>query len=272
MKKKTLGRQKIEMKKMTNESRLQVTFSKRRAGLFKKASELNTLCGVELALVVFSPAKKVFCFGHPSVDTIVDRYLGCDTPDISETSSPIEAHRNAKIRELCAKVNQVRNQIEAEKERGKELDKKKEENQRKYWWKSPIEELDLSQLLQLKSAMEELKKKVDAEKLVVLNANLRQFFVGNSSAEGLNPDNSMAFIASIMGGEYGVLDKIVPTPASTPTPAQGHNATPVNPTEEYNATPAQGNRANPANPQGMDMLGPKENDVLLTLGLGGGGF
>jgi len=60
---------------MSNESNLQVTFSKRRSGLFKKVNEFCTLCGVDVALVVFSPSEKVFSFGHPNVDTIIDRYL-----------------------------------------------------------------------------------------------------------------------------------------------------------------------------------------------------
>lgn len=71
--KKSKGRQKVEMVKMPNESNLQVTFSKRRTGLFKKASELCTLCGADIAIIVFSPGKKVFSFGHPCVETIVDR-------------------------------------------------------------------------------------------------------------------------------------------------------------------------------------------------------
>lgn len=69
------GRQKIEMKKMQNESNLQVTFSKRRFGLFKKASELCTLCGAEILMIVFSPGGKVFSFGHPGVKDLIDRFL-----------------------------------------------------------------------------------------------------------------------------------------------------------------------------------------------------
>ncbi|PHT64203.1 hypothetical protein T459_31873 [Capsicum annuum] len=63
------GRRKVEIVKMKNESNMQFTFSKHRAGLFKKASELCTLCGDEIAIVVFSPGKanKVYSFGHPSV-------------------------------------------------------------------------------------------------------------------------------------------------------------------------------------------------------------
>ncbi|KAL5075071.1 hypothetical protein RYX36_014055 [Vicia faba] len=57
-KRKIQGRQKIEIKKMRNESNLQVTFSRRRSGLFKKAIELSTLCDAQISLVVFSPSEK----------------------------------------------------------------------------------------------------------------------------------------------------------------------------------------------------------------------
>ena len=74
-KKKTKGRQKIEIKPIEGKSNLQVTFSKRRAGLVKKASELSLLCGAQVAILTFSPGKKVFAFGHPNVDTVIDAYL-----------------------------------------------------------------------------------------------------------------------------------------------------------------------------------------------------
>lgn len=74
-KKKTQGRKKIEMKKIEENTQLQVTFSKRRNGLFKKASELCVLTGAEVAIIVNSPGKRVFAFGHPSVDSMIDRYL-----------------------------------------------------------------------------------------------------------------------------------------------------------------------------------------------------
>ncbi|KAI4374310.1 hypothetical protein MLD38_012320 [Melastoma candidum] len=69
------GRKKIEIKKIDNKSSQQVTFSKRRAGLFKKASELCILCGAQVAIIVFSPVHKVFSFGHPNADAIIERYL-----------------------------------------------------------------------------------------------------------------------------------------------------------------------------------------------------
>ena len=57
VKKQSIGRQKIEIKKIEKKRSLEVTFSKRRTGLFKKAGELCFLCSVEVAVIVFSPGK-----------------------------------------------------------------------------------------------------------------------------------------------------------------------------------------------------------------------
>ncbi|PKA50401.1 Agamous-like MADS-box protein AGL61 [Apostasia shenzhenica] len=74
-KKTSRGRQKIEIKKIKNEAARQVAFTKRRQGVIKKASELSTLCGIDIAIVAFSPAGKPFSFGQPSVETIINRFL-----------------------------------------------------------------------------------------------------------------------------------------------------------------------------------------------------
>jgi hypothetical protein len=55
-----MTRRKIQIKKIENTTARQVTFSKRRRGLFKKALELSTLCDSELALIVFSSTGKLF--------------------------------------------------------------------------------------------------------------------------------------------------------------------------------------------------------------------
>ena len=107
MARKSKGRQKLDMVKIPNESSRQVTFSKRRSGIFKKASELCTLCGAEVAIIVFSPGKKVFSFGHPGVEVVVERFLTRHPPQNSPAMQLIEAHRNAGIREFNAQLTQV---------------------------------------------------------------------------------------------------------------------------------------------------------------------
>jgi hypothetical protein len=67
-------RGKIQMKKIENATSRQVTFSKRRNGLLKKAFELSVLCEAEVAVIIFSQkgrlhefssSEYVFPFHHP---------------------------------------------------------------------------------------------------------------------------------------------------------------------------------------------------------------
>ncbi|AES69501.2 putative transcription factor MADS-type1 family [Medicago truncatula] len=179
--KKGRGRQKIEMKKMSNESNLQVTFSKRRSGLFKKASELCTLCGADAALVVFSPSGKVFSFGHPNLDTVIDRYLSLVPPQNNGTMQLIEAHRNANVRELNARMTQINNTLDAEKKIDDELSHLLKETEANFWWACPVDGMNKDQLELFKKALEELKK------LLIQHATTRTlpFFVGNASSSNI---------------------------------------------------------------------------------------
>ncbi|KAK6945932.1 Transcription factor, MADS-box [Dillenia turbinata] len=167
----SLGRQKIEIAKIEKKNHLQVTFSKRRSGLFKKASELSTLCGVEVAIVVFSPAEKAFSFGHPNVDSVVDRFLSRNvTPQPNNAAlQMVEARRNANVRELNMQLTQLQNQLEAEKKRGEALEEARKASQSERWWEAPIEELSVEQLEQLHASLQELRKNVgkQAEKLMI---------------------------------------------------------------------------------------------------------
>ncbi|CAK7330265.1 unnamed protein product [Dovyalis caffra] len=188
MVRKSRGRQKVEMVKMSKESNLQVTFSKRRSGLFKKASELCTLCGAEIAIIVFSPGNKVFSFGHPGVGTVIDRYITRNPPQNSGAMQILEVHRNATVRELNVQLTQVLNQIEMEKRRGEELNQMKKAGQSQCWWQAPIEELKSPQIEQLKVSLEDLKKNVtkQAEKLLIESSAPPQFFA-SSSGGGIFP-------------------------------------------------------------------------------------
>ena len=53
-------RGRVELRRIEDRTSRQVRFSKRRAGLFKKAFELSVLCDAEVALLVFSPAGKLY--------------------------------------------------------------------------------------------------------------------------------------------------------------------------------------------------------------------
>ena len=69
------GKRKMPLKIIENMNNRTITYSKRKSGLFKKFSELCTLCGAEGVVLVMSPAGKPYAFGHPSVEVITNRFL-----------------------------------------------------------------------------------------------------------------------------------------------------------------------------------------------------
>ncbi|VYS70969.1 unnamed protein product [Arabidopsis thaliana] len=172
------------MVKMKNESNLQVTFSKRRSGLFKKASELCTLCGAEVAIVVFSPGRKVFSFGHPNVDSVIDRFINNNPlpPHQHNNMQLRETRRNSIVQDLNNHLTQVLSQLETEKKKYDELKKIREKTKALgNWWEDPVEELALSQLEGFKGNLENLKKVVTVEASRFFQANVPNFYVGSSS-------------------------------------------------------------------------------------------
>ncbi|OIT22255.1 agamous-like mads-box protein agl15, partial [Nicotiana attenuata] len=57
-----MGRKKVEIKPIKDKNSRQVTFSKRRKGLLKKAKQLSILCDVDVAVVVFSNHGRLYDF------------------------------------------------------------------------------------------------------------------------------------------------------------------------------------------------------------------
>ncbi|KAK9129742.1 hypothetical protein Sjap_010229 [Stephania japonica] len=71
-----MGRGKIEIKRIENSTNRQVTYSKRRTGITKKARELTVLCDAQVSLIMFSATGKLSEYISPSATTkgIFDRY------------------------------------------------------------------------------------------------------------------------------------------------------------------------------------------------------
>ncbi|KAJ3678263.1 hypothetical protein LUZ60_002066 [Juncus effusus] len=98
-------RGRVELTRIEDRTSRQVRFSKRRSGLFKKAFELAVLCDVEVALLVFSPAGRLFefsscsCiektfkryqqFAHPQKHTSSNRDLNIDINKIPNDETEV---------------------------------------------------------------------------------------------------------------------------------------------------------------------------------------
>ncbi|XP_051217678.1 MADS-box transcription factor 27 [Lolium perenne] len=69
-----MGRGKIVIRRIDNSTSRQVTFSKRRNGIFKKAKELGILCDAEVGLVIFSSTGRLYEYASTSMKSVIDRY------------------------------------------------------------------------------------------------------------------------------------------------------------------------------------------------------
>ncbi|XP_068657065.1 MADS-box transcription factor 3-like [Aristolochia californica] len=71
-----MGRVKLQIKKIENTTNRQVTYSKRRNGLIKKAYELSILCDIDIALIMFSPSGRLSLFsGSKRIEDVLERFV-----------------------------------------------------------------------------------------------------------------------------------------------------------------------------------------------------
>lgn len=83
------------LKRIEDKSSRQVTFSKRRSGLIKKARELSVLCDVEIALCVFSSRGKLYEFSSGnSLSKILDRYQSRIQVEMKESKGLNDIEKN----------------------------------------------------------------------------------------------------------------------------------------------------------------------------------
>ena len=199
----TAGRKKIEIKELDKDSSKQVTFSKRRAGLFKKASELSVLCNAEIALIVFSPAKKPYCFGHPDTKTVLKRYLRGS----SESKPGAAGGRSREYEELNKEYEEGMKSLELEKKKMVEMENLAKGWNRGNWWDEAIDEMDLEQLEQYTAATHELRRKVEsrADGLIMTRAAMLPSATVFYSANPLStvPSTNYSGFLNRFGGDLG---------------------------------------------------------------------
>ncbi|XVF49920.1 hypothetical protein PTKIN_Ptkin04bG0054900 [Pterospermum kingtungense] len=101
-----MGRGRVQLKRIENKINREVTFSKRRSGLVKKAHEICVLCDAEVALIIFSTKGKLFEYSSDSsMERILERYERnnyaerlLDANEIEQTGSWSLEHAKLKAR------------------------------------------------------------------------------------------------------------------------------------------------------------------------------
>nr|BAK09616.1 MADS-box transcription factor [Cyclamen persicum] len=104
-----MGRGKIEIKKIENSTNRQVTYSKRRNGIFKKAQELAVLCDAKVCIIMLSGSGKYHEFLSPNVTMkkMYDQYqktLGTD----------LWISHHEKMQEQMRQLKEINNKLKRE--------------------------------------------------------------------------------------------------------------------------------------------------------------
>ncbi|CAD6339766.1 unnamed protein product [Miscanthus lutarioriparius] len=136
-----MGRVKLQIKRIENNTNRQVTFSKRRNGLIKKAYELSVLCDIDIALIMFSPSNRLSHFsGRRRIEDVITRYINlpehdrggvvrnreylikmltqlkCEG-DIAEQLAPNKGPVNSNVEELQQEIRTYQHQLQVLEER-----------------------------------------------------------------------------------------------------------------------------------------------------------
>ncbi|KAL6211901.1 hypothetical protein ACLB2K_017124 [Fragaria x ananassa] len=157
------GRQRIEIHKIQDDNKRQVTFSKRRSGLFKKASELSILSGAEIAVIVESPGRKTFSFSNPSVLTVLDRYEN-ENPHIANNDNNeqlMEVVRRRKAEDLMTGLDSINEDLDMELIKSQHLNQEETVCQAQHWYERFVDRMnDKEQLNFFRNMLRELCGKV----------------------------------------------------------------------------------------------------------------
>ncbi|KAM0850004.1 hypothetical protein ACQ4PT_053368 [Festuca glaucescens] len=100
-----MGRGKIKIKRIENATNRQVTFSKRRGGLLKKANELAVLCDARVGVVVFSSTGRMFEYSSPacSLRDLIEQYQNATNSQFEEINHD---------QQIFVEMTRMRNEME----------------------------------------------------------------------------------------------------------------------------------------------------------------
>ncbi|XP_019246062.1 PREDICTED: MADS-box protein AGL42-like isoform X2 [Nicotiana attenuata] len=97
-------RGKVQMKRIEDATSRQVTFSKRRNGIMKKAYELSVLCDAEVAVIIFSQKGRLYEFSSSSMQKAIGRYRE-NTKEALKNNNSIEVeHHMEHLKEETANI------------------------------------------------------------------------------------------------------------------------------------------------------------------------
>ncbi|KAK2437644.1 agamous MADS-box protein AGL29 [Trifolium repens] len=154
-----MGRRKVKMEYVKDKDARHVTFSKRKNGLFKKASELSTLCNARVSVFGFTPGGKPFAFGSPSFQVVNDEYLHEVQGESSNQN--VENNENENLNILNEQLKDVTKEL-------KEVKTKNDKNGKVP--NTSLDDLTLEELQQVKTKLKEFHGDIEAASSMLILA------------------------------------------------------------------------------------------------------
>ncbi|KAK7368651.1 hypothetical protein VNO80_10679 [Phaseolus coccineus] len=153
-------KKKREIKKIENNRDLLITFTKRKRDIHKKASELSTLCGAKVDILMHTSSGNWFSYGEPSHQAMT---VSNDKKNPSEDviNQLVKDQTKLEIDELCAKNKTLTDQMHYEEEREKELAEILKTRNPHGWWEA--KDLNREQAKEMRASLMELKQKLENE-------------------------------------------------------------------------------------------------------------
>ncbi|XP_058187267.1 truncated transcription factor CAULIFLOWER D-like isoform X2 [Rhododendron vialii] len=148
-----MGRGKVQLKRIEDKNSRQVSFSKRRSGLMKKASELSVLCDVDIGLFIFSGRGRLyeFCSGD-SLRKILDHY---------------QTHKDAEVAGGSVQESQKLPVEHMNTRKGTDL----LQMLQRYFEEQKVDQLDVTELSQLEHQLDAIQRQLDA---ILLQTRVRK--------------------------------------------------------------------------------------------------
>ncbi|THF97817.1 hypothetical protein TEA_007361 [Camellia sinensis var. sinensis] len=115
-----MGRVKLKIKRLESTSNRQVTYSKRRNGILKKAKELSILCDIDLILLMFSPTGKPTLFRgeRSNIEEVIAKFAQLTPQERTKScwSNPDKIDNIEHLRQMEDSLRESLNRIQIQKE------------------------------------------------------------------------------------------------------------------------------------------------------------
>ncbi|GFP98413.1 agamous-like mads-box protein agl61 [Phtheirospermum japonicum] len=153
------GCQNTPIRQIEKEDNIYATFSIRRRVLYKKASELSTLCGADVGVTIFPPPNNPFSFWHPTMEFVIGRYRDPNRLQDDQTRI-MEAEARGRVEYLNIQLDMILDEKDMVKAKERWVDEVDKTREKGWWEETPIESLNKEQVKEWNAMFQDFASKI----------------------------------------------------------------------------------------------------------------